>query len=102
MIINLSDMVNGEIRILSDALCVARAEDELFGFARYCPHAGADLSVGYVEHQHIRCCWHNLAIDLRTGLSQCKSIAPLRVFFLRHVGGGTYEIITTKPDPASS
>lgn len=92
MILDLSDLVSGEIRPVTDAICVARLGNDVFAFARYCPHGGADLSLGYLENQSIRCCWHNLAIDPRTGHSSCKSISKLKVFSVRPLEAERFEI----------
>lgn len=94
MICDVSNMTIGEVRAICDDVCVAHTEEGFFAFARYCPHYGADLSLGYVEGCSIRCCWHNLPVNLRTGLSPCRSITPLRVFALREIGPQLFETVT--------
>ena len=49
-------------------------EQQIWRLDRRCPHEGADLALGYVEDHYIRCPWHNLPIDIRTGRSACKSL----------------------------
>ena len=47
---------------------------EVRRFRRYCPHQGADLSLGYLDDQdRLRCPWHNLPYE-KDGNSPCKSI----------------------------
>ena len=92
MRVNKLDLRSGEIKAVSESLCVARFEDEVFGFGRYCPHAGADLSFGYLDGARVRCSWHNLPIDLRSGLSPCKSIPRLKLSSVREISAGILEI----------
>ena len=69
----------GEIRPLTDDYCVARSHEEVFAFSRHCPHEGADLAAGYLQGSHVYCPWHNLAIDLHTGQSSCRSLQAIRI-----------------------
>src|SRR5690349_16360155 len=90
--VNRLDLRSGEIKAVSDSLCVARFEDEVFALGRYCPHAGADLSLGYLDGARVRCSWHNLPIDLRSGLSPCKSIPRLRLSNIKEISVGIFQI----------
>jgi nitrite reductase/ring-hydroxylating ferredoxin subunit len=87
-----SNLRSGDIKAVSDSLCIARHENEVFAFSRYCPHAGADLSLGYLDGNRLRCSWHNLSIDLRSGLSPCKSIARVSVYRVEEIRAGVFEI----------
>lgn len=77
----------GEVRPLNADFCVARTEDGVFAFSRRCPHESADLAAGYVEGTHLHCPAHDLAIDLRTGQSPCRSLRAIRTQGLPETGG---------------
>ena len=48
--------------------CIARRDDQWFGFASSCPHAGAPLSDGYLDRAcNLVCPVHNLKFNLKTG-----------------------------------
>lgn len=58
--------------------CLARATDgQVFRFRRYCPHQGADLSLGRLVDDKVICPWHNLPFDLRSGPSACSAVGSL-------------------------
>lgn len=40
---------------------------------RRCPHEGADLSLGYMDGNVLRCPWHNLPVDIE-GRTPCKTL----------------------------
>ncbi len=74
------DVLRGEIKPVSRAVCVARTENnQVRTFSRYCPHNGADLSLGTIRNGKIVCPWHNLPIDLETGSSPCQSLKKLKI-----------------------
>lgn len=52
-------------------------EQQVWRLDRRCPHEGADLALGYVEHEYIHCPWHNLPINITGGRSTCRSLRPL-------------------------
>jgi nitrite reductase/ring-hydroxylating ferredoxin subunit len=59
--------------------CLARTRDgEIFRFRRYCPHQGADLSLGRLIDDQVVCPWHNLPFDLRSGQAACSAVGSLR------------------------
>jgi nitrite reductase/ring-hydroxylating ferredoxin subunit len=67
------------VRGVSAALCVARiSATEAIAMTRRCPHSGGDFANGWTEGRKIVCPWHNLPFDASTGLSPCKSLAPIR------------------------
>jgi nitrite reductase (NADH) small subunit len=64
---------------VSRGACVARLLDgSIVGFARRCPHQGADLSLGTIGKDTITCPYHNLHFDLETGASACRALQRLR------------------------
>ncbi|MEV1169982.1 MBL fold metallo-hydrolase [Nonomuraea sp. NPDC049784] len=54
-----------------------------YEIARYCPHAGADLSIGaIVEDGKVKCLGHNLEFDLETGAclnARCNPLPTMRL-----------------------
>lgn len=83
----------GEIKAVSDEACVVRTEEGVFAFSRFCPHADSDLSNAYVLDGKVRCAWHNLPFDPRTGSQPCKSIRNLRVLPLKQTGANSYTLL---------
>jgi hypothetical protein len=49
----------------------------------YCPHEGGDLAAGYIKDNHPR---HNLAIDLNTGHSPCRSLPAIEILAAAQLG----------------
>jgi 3-phenylpropionate/trans-cinnamate dioxygenase ferredoxin subunit len=48
--------------------CIARYQQQCFGFAHACPHAGAPLTDGYIDKScNVVCPVHNLKFNLKTG-----------------------------------
>ena len=71
----------GAIAAVSAKACVARlANGEVRAFGRYCPHQGADLSLGFVKGDKLMCPWHNLPLDPTTGETPCESLKKLKTF----------------------
>lgn len=84
----LGDLAQGDIRAITDDICVARVEDDkVIAFARRCPHGGSDLSLGTVTRSgQVACPWHDLPFDSDTGASPCKSLSRLRMYPVRVEG----------------
>jgi UDP-MurNAc hydroxylase len=65
------------------ARIVVRADGQEYEIARYCPHAGEDLSVGAVVHDgRLHCLAHNFAFDLDTGEcvnARCSALSTRRL-----------------------
>jgi nitrite reductase/ring-hydroxylating ferredoxin subunit len=86
-----SSVALGEVRPLTKDYCAGRTEEGVFVFGRRCPHEGGDLAAGYIEGGVVRCPKHDLAIDVRTGESPCRSlpaVATLAVGIRRHGARG--------------
>lgn len=95
----LDDFPVGSIRAVSKRVCVARlGEDEFTAVSRYCPHAGGDLSCGWIEDGKIVCPLHSLAIDPHTGTSRCNVLKSLRVY-PSEVRNGRVYVNTNEPEP---
>ena len=84
---DLNSLRIGEIVPVSDAYCVARTEQGVFVFSRFCPHEGADLAGADLKGDHLYCPWHNLRFDLPTGTQACRSLANLDVFRVDQLSG---------------
>lgn len=81
LVFNASELAVGEIRPISQQLCVARlGKHWVVVFSRHCPHEGADLAAGYVQDGCIVCPWHNLPFSMNSGASPCMSLPRLTVF----------------------
>jgi nitrite reductase/ring-hydroxylating ferredoxin subunit len=77
--VQLADVPIGSVRGISAALCVARiSAHEVIAMTRRCPHSGGDFANGWTDGRKVVCPWHNLPFDTSTGLSPCKSLAPVR------------------------
>jgi nitrite reductase/ring-hydroxylating ferredoxin subunit len=83
--------VNGVVPLTED-VCVVRTADGVYALDRVCPHAGADLATGYVLAGQLRCTWHNLPYDPRTGRQPCASLPHLRTYPVREVDPGIYQV----------
>jgi len=55
-----------EVEADGKKVCVARFQEEWFGFASVCPHAGAPMMDGYVSgHCQVVCPVHQLKFNLK-------------------------------------
>jgi nitrite reductase/ring-hydroxylating ferredoxin subunit len=70
----------GEIRPVSDRLCIARINGKPIAFARRCPHEGADLAGGAIRNSQIMCVWHGLRMNAVDGSTGCRTLAALKLF----------------------
>jgi nitrite reductase/ring-hydroxylating ferredoxin subunit len=65
------------IQVKDAHTCIARTENGVVEFPRYCPHEGADLAQGYIEDGKLYCPWHSLAFELKTGAYNCSAFRSL-------------------------
>jgi 3-phenylpropionate/trans-cinnamate dioxygenase ferredoxin subunit len=57
-----------EVAVDGKKICVARFQDQWFGFAHSCPHAGAPMTDGYVSGNcQVICPVHQLKFNLKNG-----------------------------------
>lgn len=89
---------DGEIRPVSDQLCVARIDGRPVAFHRLCPHEGADLAGGAVRDGQIVCAWHGLRLNPATGRSGCRSLAALTLFACSERDG----VVTVTPQTSAA
>ena len=72
---------------VDDDRILVQTEDGIVCLSRYCTHMGADLSLGYMKDGKIRCPWHNLWFDPKTGKQPCRNLENLKFFPLDDNGG---------------
>jgi len=57
-----------QVEIDGKAICLGRFNDQWYGFASHCPHAGASMSDAYVDGAcRVVCPVHSMKFDLRNG-----------------------------------
>ena len=77
----LASLQPGTLHAVSDKICVMRTDSgEVKAFSRYCPHQGADLSLGAIREHDVMCPWHNLPLDPDTGASPCQSLRKIKTY----------------------
>ena len=65
-ILNGSDFVK-KIDVLGKKLCAVKTDNQIFVIQNKCPHAGADLSLGWCSNGNIVCPYHRHEFNLNTG-----------------------------------
>jgi 3-phenylpropionate/trans-cinnamate dioxygenase ferredoxin subunit len=55
------------IQVQGKKLCLIKSEAEFFVTQLRCPHAGADLSLGWCKDGNLVCSYHRHEFDLKTG-----------------------------------
>lgn len=63
---NESDFVR-RIDVAGKKLCAVKNDGKIFVIQNKCPHAGAELSLGWCSHGNIVCPYHRHEFDLTTG-----------------------------------
>ncbi|MCP4192542.1 MAG: Rieske 2Fe-2S domain-containing protein [Planctomycetaceae bacterium] len=86
-----ADIREGQARMFvmdETMICVVRLADEYFALSDICPHAGASLAHGYVEHDVIHCRIHHWRFCIRDGryLDEDKPTSDLKTYAIRLVG----------------
>lgn len=57
-----------EVQVNGKTLCLGRFQEEWYGFAYLCPHAGAPLTDGYIDGAcRVVCPVHSLKFNLKDG-----------------------------------
>jgi nitrite reductase/ring-hydroxylating ferredoxin subunit len=67
-------------------ICVARIRGQLAALQNECPHHGALLSDGVIEHGRVVCSWHGWSFDPKTGAELRNPLGSATVFPLRVEG----------------
>lgn len=67
---------------------LVRVDGDVYALEGVCPHQGADLSEGIVEHGVLWCPVHSSGFDCRTGaVNHPPAPGPLRTYRVRVEGG---------------
>ncbi|MBD1433043.1 Rieske 2Fe-2S domain-containing protein [Sphingobacterium sp. DN00404] len=56
-----------KVEVGGKKLCVVLWNGKLYATSSRCPHAGADLSLGWCEGEKLVCSYHRHRFDLQTG-----------------------------------
>ena len=67
------------LQVIDNSKIMVKIGDETSVLSRYCPHEGADLSLGYIKDGKLRCPWHNLCFNIK-GEQPCKSLKNLKSY----------------------
>lgn len=58
----------GEVELDGKMICIGKFNEELYGFAHVCPHAGAPMINAYIDGGcHVICPVHHLKFNLKNG-----------------------------------
>lgn len=55
------------VKIQGKKICVVKVNNDIFAVQNRCPHAGADLSLGFCKDKKLICAYHRYEYDLETG-----------------------------------
>ncbi len=55
------------VRVEGKRICLVKSGDQLFACQSKCPHAGADLSLGWCKNGKLICPFHRYEYDLQSG-----------------------------------
>jgi nitrite reductase/ring-hydroxylating ferredoxin subunit len=91
-----SEVPDGEMKIVSDGLAVvANADGDFYAFGNVCPHASGPIGDGFLEGCVVECPWHAGRWDVRTGKAlTLLATADIPLFELR-ISGDDIEIMLT-------
>ncbi|HMI61722.1 MAG TPA: Rieske 2Fe-2S domain-containing protein [Puia sp.] len=80
-----------EVEVEGKKLCVVRFNEEWYGIAHTCPHAGAPMTDGYVAGGcNIVCPVHNLKFNLKNGRDVNGEGYKLKTYPVEVRGDGVY------------
>lgn len=75
--------VGGMLRVTVDKIpmLLCRLQEQVFAVGAICPHRGAPLERGLLKGALLRCPWHGIQFDVRTGARVCvPECADLKVY----------------------
>lgn len=79
-----------KIKVNGKSICLIQTDDKLFACATKCPHAGADISQGWLENQMIVCPFHRHQYHLENGRGAVGQGDYLPVYPLEKRADGYY------------
>ncbi len=78
------DIPNGgvlKVTVEKRSILLCKIQNRVFAVSALCPHRGAPLNEGRMEGALLRCPWHGIKFDVRTGSRACAPIcADLKVY----------------------
>lgn len=73
------------------AICLAKTAEGIKAFSNKCPHAGAELSEGKLDHRgNIVCCKHNYHFNLTHGRDALNEGYFLKIYPVEEREDGVY------------
>ena len=55
------------VTVGTHSVALFRLEDGYYALEDACPHQGAPISDGYMDHGEVTCSWHAWCFDIRSG-----------------------------------
>jgi vanillate O-demethylase monooxygenase subunit len=68
-----------KVRLLDQELVIVRLGGQLCAFYDLCVHRGTPLSLGFVEHDRLRCAYHGWAYDCSGACTEIPSVPDGRI-----------------------
>ena len=72
------------------SLVLVRRGSVVTALENRCPHAGAPLSEGFLEHRLLTCSWHGWSYDVESGVSPDDPEVRVPVFAVRVEGADIF------------
>ncbi len=80
-----------EVEVEGKKICLGRFQEEWYGFAATCPHAGAPMMDGYVDGAcHVVCPVHQLKFNLKNGRDKNGDGYALKTYAVEKREDGIY------------
>src|SRR5579859_8202181 len=80
-----------EVEIDGKTICLGQFNNELFGFASNCPHAGANMIDGYIDGGcRVVCPVHNMKFNLKNGREASGDGYRLKTYPIEQREDGVY------------
>lgn len=80
-------------------ILLCRQQERVFAVGAICPHRGAPLEEGCLNGALLRCPWHGIKFDVRTGMRLCApESADLKVYPLVIKEGEICLILSTRKE----
>lgn len=80
-----------KIKVNGNSVCVVKTDDRIFACASKCPHAGADISQGWIDENHqIVCPFHRHKYHLENGRGAAGQGDYIQVYPIESRKDGIY------------
>lgn len=70
---------DSSISVIDQQWISVQVDTERYRLSRYCPHEGADLSLGYMKDGKLFCAWHHASFDPKTGHAECPGLKNIKI-----------------------